>query len=170
MCCTHADLKPSKTLLSSGSSSTPPLGHVKSCILWVLYNLLVKNLFFEAGAGGGGWVFFSLFWCESNSCYFSGAKHQDLSFCNFPFCFHLVTPSDSPHRDHLRCPPEWCGTEFTGTEGFLLLAKGYKQLKTLPLLPAVLEEQCHLQNKQGQLKTAMNLPPVQCIISLKLLL
>lgn len=41
-------LEPSKTVLSSSSSSIPPLGHVKSCILWVLYNLLVKNaiLFF----------------------------------------------------------------------------------------------------------------------------
>lgn len=53
-------------------------------------------------------------------------------------------------------------------EGFLLLAKGYKQLKILHLLPAVLEEQCHLLNKQRQLKTAMNLPPIQCTISLKL--
>lgn len=36
-------LEPRKTVLSSGSSSSSPLGHVKSCILWVLYNLLVKN-------------------------------------------------------------------------------------------------------------------------------
>lgn len=43
-------------------------------------------------------------------------------------------------------------------EGFLLLAKGYKQLKILHLLPAVSAEQCHLLNKQRQLKTAMNLP------------
>lgn len=61
--------------------------------------------------------------------------------------------------------PEWCGTDFTGTEGFLLLAKGYKELKILPLFPAVLQEQCHLQNKEGQLKAAMNLPPMQCTIS-----
>lgn len=43
-------LQPSKTALSSVSSSTPPLGHVKSCILRVLHNLLVKNAVILGGS------------------------------------------------------------------------------------------------------------------------
>lgn len=115
-------LEPSKTVPSSGSSSTPPLGHVKSCILWVLYNLPVKNAVLFLG------LLIKLL-------YFSGAKHQDVGCCNFPFYFHLVTPSDSPSRDHLRCPPWMVWHRLYRHRRFSVTCKGLQGAENSSLAP-----------------------------------